>query len=98
MSITATLELRFKPDRLEEARAVVRRVLAETREFDGNEGVDVFIDQDDPSHWIAYESWESKAHDDAYRIFRAGPGEIKDLGPLLAAAPVLTWFGLDDDL
>lgn len=98
MSITATLELRFKPDRLDEARKVVRRVLAETREFDGNEGVDVLIDQDDPAHWIAYEGWESKAHDDAYRAFRAGPGEITDLGPLLAAAPVLTWFEIDDDL
>lgn len=98
MSITATLELRFKPELLDDARTIISRVLTETRAFDGNEGVDVLIDQDDPAHWIAHETWESKAHDDVYREFRAGPGEIKDLGPLLAGAPVLTWFEVDSAL
>lgn len=96
MSITATLELRFKPDALDDARAVLARVLQETRAFDGNEGVDVLIDADDPAHWIAYERWASPEHDAAYRTFRAGPGAITDLGGLLAAAPVLTWFTIDE--
>lgn len=95
-SITATLELRFKPEAVEEARTVLARVLAETRAFEGNEGVDVLVDADDPAHWIAYERWASAEHDAAYRTFRAGPGQITDLGPLLAAAPVLTWFTVDD--
>ncbi len=96
MAITATLELRFKPELLDDARTVLKRVLEETRAFDGNLGVDVLVDADDPSHWVAYETWESKEHDDAYRAFRAGPGAITDLGPLLADRPVLTWFVVDD--
>ncbi|MCW2770161.1 MAG: antibiotic biosynthesis monooxygenase [Aeromicrobium sp.] len=95
MAITATLELRFDPERLDEARTVIRRVLEETRGFDGNLGVDVLIDRADPAHWIAYETWETPEHDAAYREFRAGPGAITDLGPLLAAAPVLAWFEID---
>lgn len=95
MAITATLELRLRPDMLDEARTLLRRVLEETRAFDGNLGVDVLVDRDDPAHWIAYETWESEEHDAAYREFRAGPGEITDLGPLLAAAPVLTMFTID---
>jgi quinol monooxygenase YgiN len=95
MMITATLELRLKPEMLEEARTVLARVLRETRAFDGNLGVDVLVDRDDPAHWIAYETWESAEHDAAYREFRAGPGQITDLGPLLAAAPVLTTFTTD---
>jgi len=95
MSITATLELRFKPESLDEARTVLSRVLAETRAFDGNEGVDVLVDRDDPAHWIAYETWASEAHDAAYREFRAGEGAVTDMPPLLASAPVLTWFTID---
>jgi quinol monooxygenase YgiN len=95
MSITATLELRFKPESVDEARTVLSRVLAETRAFDGNEGVDVLVDRDDPAHWIAQETWASEEHDAAYREFRAGEGAVTDLPPLLAAAPVLTWFTVD---
>lgn len=95
MMITATLELRLKPEMLDEARTVLARVLSETRAFEGNLGVDVLVDRDDPAHWVAYERWESEEHDAAYREFRAGPGQISDLGPLLAAAPVLTMFTTD---
>jgi hypothetical protein len=34
----------------------------------------------------------------AYREFRAGPGKVTGLGPLLTAAPVLTWFTVDDSI
>jgi len=98
MSITATLELRFKPESLDEARTVLSRVLAETRAFDGNEGVDVLVDSNDPAHWIAHETWASEEHDAAYRAFRAGEGAVTDMPPLLAAAPVLTWFTVDTSI
>ena len=98
MAIIATLELRFDPTKLDEARTVISRVLAETRAFDGNLGVDVLVDSNDPAHWIAYETWESPEHDAAYREFRAGPGAIADLGPLLAGRPALTWFEVDGSI
>lgn len=98
MAITATLELRLDPSKLDDARTVLGRVLAETRAFDGNLGVDVLVDANDPAHWIAYETWESIEHDRAYREFRAGTGAITDLGPLLAARPALTWFEVDESL
>ena len=98
MAIIATLDLRFDPTKLDDARTVINRVLTETRAFDGNLGVDVLVDANDPAHWVAYETWESPEHDAAYREFRAGPGQITDMGPLLAAAPVLTWFAVDDSL
>ncbi len=98
MAIIATLELRLKPELLDEAREVLGRALAETRAFDGNLGVEVLVDADDPAHWIAHERRESREHDTAYREFRAGPGAITDLPPLLAGRPVLTWFRVDDSI
>ena len=98
MAIIATLDLRFDPTKLDEARTVINRVLTETRAFDGNLGVDVLVDANDPAHWVAHETWQSPEHDAAYREFRAGPGAVTDMPPLLAAAPVLTWFEVDDSL
>jgi quinol monooxygenase YgiN len=98
MTLIATLDLRFDPDQLDDARVVIDRVLTETRAFDGCLGVGVLVDANDPSHWIGYQKWESAEHDAAYREFRAGSGKITDLRPLLAAAPVLTWFTVDDSI
>ena len=98
MTVAATLELNFKPDVLDEARVVLRRVLEQTRAFDGCLGVDVLIDVTDDTRWVAHESWQSAEHDAAYREFRAGEGKITDLGPLLVAAPVLTKYAVANDI
>lgn len=95
MPVIATLEMRFNPDSLDDARALFADELVRTREFDGCHGVEVLVDTQDPCHWVAHETWESMAHDAAYREFRAGPGKIAGLGPMLAAAPVLTHYVVD---
>ena len=56
----------------------------------------MLVDEDDDAHWIVYEVWESVAHDEAYRAFRAGDGKIVDLPPLLAAPPVKTRYTTSD--
>ena len=45
--ITATLELKHKPESVPAARHVMRRALHDTRAFDANLGTDVLVDQDD---------------------------------------------------
>jgi quinol monooxygenase YgiN len=92
MPITVILELRLKPEAVSEARDVMRQALKDTRAFDGNLGTEVFVDQDDETHWILNEVWESVEHDEAYRKFRAGEGKITALPPLLAAPPVKTRY------
>jgi quinol monooxygenase YgiN len=96
MPITVILELRVKPEAVSEARDVMRRALKDTRAFAGNLGTEVFVDQDDETHWIVNEVWESVEHDEAYRSFRAGEGRIAELPPLLAAPPVKTRYVATD--
>ena len=88
MSVTVLLELRFKPESLADARDVFVRELQKTRSFQGALTVEVLVDEDDETHWVIYEVWETVADDEAYRAFRAGEGRIVDLPPLLAAPPV----------
>lgn len=89
MTVTALLDLRIAPERLGVAPDVLRRTLADTRAFDGNLGVEVLRDATDETHLVVVETWQSLAHDDAYRAWRAGDG-ASDLGTLLSAPPVLT--------
>jgi quinol monooxygenase YgiN len=87
---TALLELRIKPDSVDEGLEVVHRILGETREFDGCLGVTVIQDSSDPAHLVAIEEWESLEKDAAYREWRAGDGAMPDLAALLAGPPSLT--------
>ncbi len=96
MPVTVLLELKFKPESVSQATELFRHELAKTRAFDGNLITDVLVDDDDPAHWIIYESWASVEADEAYRSFRAGDGKIVDLPPLLAAPPVKTRYTTSD--
>jgi len=97
MTVTVTLELRFKPDEVAAGRELMGRTLAVTRAFDGNVRTYTLVDADDEAHWLIYEIWESVEADDAYRAFRAGEGKVTQLPPLLAAPPVKTRY-VDSDI
>jgi quinol monooxygenase YgiN len=90
LASTALLEVRLKPDAVDEGLVVLHRVLEETRAFDGCLGVTVIQDQADPAHLVAIEEWESLQKDGAYRKWRAGEGAAVELPPLLAGPPNLT--------
>ena len=96
MALIAMLDLKFKPDMVDDAKVVLAKVLADTRAFGGCQGVDVLVDADDETRWIAYERWVSAEADAKYREFRAGEGKVTELGPLLAGAPVLSKFTVSD--
>jgi quinol monooxygenase YgiN len=93
LTIKSLLELQITPEALNRAADLLHRVLADTRAFDGCLGVEVLIDEKDPAHIVIAETWQSLAHDDAYRSWRAGDG-ASNLGTILASAPMLTRFAL----
>lgn len=98
MAITAVLELRVKPDALDQGlHAELHKILTDTRAFEGCLGVDVLIDIADPTHIVAVERWASEERDAAYRAWRAGDGQT-NLASFLAEPPVLTRFSLADDI
>ncbi|MFM9918668.1 putative quinol monooxygenase [Lacisediminihabitans sp. H27-G8] len=89
MTVTATLELSIAPESADVAHSVIHEVLAATRAFAGNQGVEVLVDVTNPLHIVVLERWESLEADAAYRAWRAGDG-ASNLGTVLAGPPVLT--------
>jgi len=92
--VAALLEFRFKPDVLDQVPDAVSRTLSVTRKFDGCQRIDVLVDDEDPSRYLLVEVWESMEHDTAYREFRASPAGASELGPLLAAPPVVMYYSV----
>ncbi len=98
MAHTALLELRVKPETLDQGlHAELHAILSDTRAFEGCLGVDVLIDTADPTHIIAVERWASEEADAAYRAWRAGDGQT-NLASFVASLPVLTKFTLADEI
>ena len=90
MPITSTLEFTVRPDRLEGAEQFLADMLVATRAFDGCTGIDVLRDITDPAHFVLVEGWQSAAHDDAYRAWRATPEGRSGLADLVAGPPIVT--------
>ena len=70
--IMAILDFPVVEGHLDDAVRVLRRSLADTRAFDGNLGAEILLD-DDPSHLLLVETWESAAHNHAYQSWRLTP-------------------------
>jgi quinol monooxygenase YgiN len=92
--VAALLEFRFKPEVVDQVPGAMSRTLAVTREFDGCQRIDVLVDNEDPSRYLLVEIWQSMEHDEAYRQFRASPAGASELGPLLAAPPVVMYYSV----
>lgn len=98
MSVTTLFDLRFLPEALDEGLGVLRRILADTRAFDGNEAVAVVQDEDDPTHVIVVGTWASSARAAAYGAWRSGDGAVPELRGLLGGDPHLTTALPRDDV
>jgi len=92
MSILVLLELEAADGKADEMIGVLKRTLVDTRARPGCEGVTVHQDHDRPTSVLLVERWATRADDDAYRAWRAGEGAVKEMAPLVAAAPRIRYY------
>ena len=84
MSIGIIVEARLKPETLEEAKQFFIDNLPDTRNFDGNQGISMNLDEDDPTLMFLIEKWESKAHYEKYHHWRESNGSLDQIRSFLA--------------
>jgi len=92
MPTTVHLEIHVDPARLDDAHAIVRETLVATRAWPGCQGLEVLVDDADPSAMIVVESWASSADHDAYVAWRATPEGANRLPEVLVAPPTTRTF------
>src|SRR4051794_24372847 len=73
MSIVTIIEMTSKPDSVQELRAFLSP--AETRAFEGNEGIEVTVDAENPNRIVVLTHWATQDAMQAYLAARAEAGE-----------------------
>jgi quinol monooxygenase YgiN len=72
--------------------ALFTGLLGQTRAPEGNEGVTIHTDQDDPTTIIPIEHWASREHYVTYNKWRAERGDLDTLAELLEQPPRRRFF------
>jgi quinol monooxygenase YgiN len=94
--IMAILDFPVKEGHLDEAVRLLRHGLAATRAFDGNLRAEILLD-DDPSHFLLLETWESAAHNHAYQSWRLTPeGVLPGFADHLRGDFIMTEYDIAD--
>lgn len=96
MAVKVLLELKAKPGKGAELLAAFREILPDTRAYAGCIGVDTLRGQDDPDALVLVETWETRAHYEAYFAWRRETGLADRLGGMVAAPPSRRYFDETD--
>lgn len=94
MSVTVLLDLKAASGSIDELKKVFVEILPDTRVYDGCQGLEVRLNQDDGDNLVIIERWQSRPHYEKYFSWRQETGLLDRLGPLLGAPPSVRY--LDD--
>ncbi len=92
MTCQVTLEIKTKPECLEQARAWFRANLPDTRAYAGCVNLHIAQNQDDPNELMIVELWDTRAAYEKYLGWRSERGDLNILGPMLAGEPKIRYF------
>ena len=95
MTTIVILDIPAGPEVRDAVLKLMHDALPTTRAFDGCEGLEMLVTQDDPGNIVIYERWKSRAHYDAYRAFRAETGFSASFRAMLPALPTVRVLDID---
>ena len=92
MSVTVLLEITVPPEKSGAVEAMLGKMLADTRAFDGCLGVDAIRNQEDPGNFFLVERWQSRGHHERYNAWRAETGASASAAAELSATYAIRWY------
>lgn len=92
MSILVIADFFVEPDKIEEFLALLREVLPDTRGFEGCERLDTYVNQDEPGHVRAVETWGARSDHKSYLRWRRETRMMDTLAPYAVAPPRFAYY------
>lgn len=83
MSHTTLVEFPCAAGKGAELLEILLPALADTRAYEGCEGVETYTDQDNPDLVVLWEKWAARSNQEAYLAWRVETGLLDVVGPLL---------------
>ena len=92
MTCQVLLEFKAKPDAIEGIRSFLRKILPDTRGYEGCVGLNLTQDQDDPTAFVVVEQWDSRKQYETYLQWRVDSGVMDELAVMLEGEPNIRFF------
>ena len=92
MSVLVLIDLKFKPESIMAAKALLQQGLPQIHDFDGCQDATLHVNQDDIHNLMFVEHWESQQHYERYRAWRAERGDNARLVSMLAEPLMVRCF------
>jgi len=92
MSVTVLLEMQVKPDAVGEMKSILKKMLPDSRAFDGCQSIDIYGNTEDSGNLVFYERWESRKHHESYMAWRREAGTMDQTAAMLVGTPSLRYF------
>ena len=84
MTCKVVLEIKVKPEHVDELLATISEQLPATRDYEGCIEVYAYQDQDDPTTILAIQEWETREQYEEYFEWRGKRGDLETLRPWIA--------------
>jgi quinol monooxygenase YgiN len=91
MTCQVLLEFKLKPGNRDKLVAWMRKILPDTRSYEGCVGLHLTQNQDDRDSFIVVEQWDSRAHYEKYFQWRSESGILAELADMLDGAPSIRY-------
>jgi len=92
MSVTVLVDMQIKPEAVEEMKSLLKKILPDTRAYDGCQSVDIYGNVDDSGNLVFYERWDSRKHHESYNAWRSKSGILDQTAAWLAGRPSIRYF------
>ena len=92
MSVLVLLEMKMKPEHVDDLTDFLKSELHATRAFDGCNGLTFHRNQDDPNTMIAVEDWDSRQQYEKYLAWRTDRGDFEKLTAFMEGDPSIRYF------
>ena len=87
MSVKVVLEFQTTADQIDAVKSFLRSVFPDTRSYDGFESLTVHQNEDDPTSFLIWAQWATRANYEAYLAWRTETGVFEKLIAMLVGQP-----------
>ena len=95
MTTIVILDIPASADTRDAIYATLSEALIETRRFEGNEGLELLVNQEDGANIVVYERWRSREDYDRYLAFRQESGFSAKFRALIPGTMAVRKFDID---
>ena len=92
MTCHVTLEFKINKESTEALPIFLRKILPDTRGYDGCVSISVVQNQDEPTEFAVLEQWNTRQHYEDYLSWRTETGVLDELMGMVEGEPSIRFF------